>query len=221
MAGTFSPLHQSTVSDPPLNEVYCEQSHVVSRINELTILLVVLDTLTATLGEIKTFNSLLANKRPTVALLNSDGTVANPAYHNTSHDHILLQGELSGGAVFNVNIRGGPPFKGTPGLDWRIYGSKGEIRVTCPRAGLWLDGDIKLEVYHFVTDSVEEVDLQKVLGVDDPGVGLQAPADNVARVYEAFAKGQTDKYLDFEQSLKWASFIDSVYASAGVHIQGN
>lgn len=29
-----------------------------------------------------------------------------------------------------MTLRGGKPFKDTPGLEWRIYGETGEIRVT-------------------------------------------------------------------------------------------
>ena len=45
--------------------------------------------------------------------------------------------------------------------------------------------------------------------------GRGAPADNVARLYEAFATGETDKYLDFKQSLKWADFIQGAYTANG------
>jgi hypothetical protein len=178
----------------------------------------VLDTLTAALGEIKSSNTILKNKRPAIALLDEKMNVVERAHPNTTPDHVLVQGELQGDIPFNFQVRGGLPFKDTPGFDWRIYCQRGEIRVTGGQ--LWLAGGIRVQVFDFVTQTVTEVDLQKWLqdnAKEDVAArnGFDAPVDNVARLYEAFAKGQTDRYLDFKQSLKWAEFIQDAYTTNG------
>ena len=177
--------------------------------------LVVLDTLTATLGGIESYSSVLKNQRPSVALVDSKFSVVDPSFPNSVHDHMFVQGELVGGIPFSFQLRGGPAFKDTPALDWRVYGSKGEIRITSIPGQIWMAGGTHLQVYHFDTEKVEDIDLSKVLDETDPGFGFEAPVDNVARLYNAFAKEDTEKYLDFEKSLHWARFIDNLYEHAG------
>ena len=179
----------------------------------------VLDTLTAALGEIKSSHTVLKNKRPTIALLDSSLNVIEPAAPNTTPEQILVHGELQGDVPFTFQARGGPPFKDTPTFDWRIYCQRGEIRVFGDQQ-LWMAGGIKVQAFDFVTQKVKDVDLDafsKENEKDDVAVrfGLEAPADNVARLYEAFATGETDKYLDFKQSLKWAEFIQDAYTANG------
>ncbi|KIW79985.1 hypothetical protein Z517_06600 [Fonsecaea pedrosoi CBS 271.37] len=178
-----------------------------------------LDTLTAALGEIESHNIVLRNKRPTVALTDSTFNIVEQSYPNSTPDHILVNGVLKGDIPFNFHVRGGLPFKDTPAFDWRIYYTRGEIRITGNEM-LWLGGDIKVQVFDFLANKVEDVDLNQVLQEDVKDdvalkMGLKAPADNVARLYEAFAKGETDKYLDFKQSLKWAHFIEEAYIANG------
>ena len=177
--------------------------------------LAVLDTLTATLGRIESFNSVLKNQRPSVALVDWKFNVVDPSFPNSVHDHIFVQGELVEGIPFTFQMRGGPAFKNTPGLDWRVYGSKGEIRITSMPGHIWMGCGTQVQVYRFDTEKVEDIDLSKVFDETDPGSGFEAPADNVARLYDAFAKGESDKYLDFEKSLQWARFIDDLYENAG------
>lgn len=160
---------------------------------------------------------MLGRQRKTVALLNKDGSINDPAFPATSFDHVMVHGTLSDDIVFNFALRRGLPFKDTPGLDWRIYCLKGEIRLTLPTESLWLAKGVKMEVYRFDSGEVEEVDFQHALGPEDVATtfGLQAPADNVARIYDAFSRGETDRHLDFQRSLKWARFVREMYTSAG------
>ncbi|KIW68655.1 hypothetical protein PV04_04583 [Phialophora macrospora] len=178
-----------------------------------------LDTITAALGDIKSSNTILRNKRPTIPLVDSSSHVVEAAHPNSGPEHIFVQGELKGDIPFSFQVRGGPQFKDTPAFDWRIYCQRGEIRVFGDNQ-LWLAPGVKLQVYDFATQTVNEVDLQKFVEDNDKDdvavrLGLQAPADNVARLYEAFAKGETEKYLDFKQSLKWAEFIQNAYIANG------
>ncbi|OQU94930.1 hypothetical protein CLAIMM_01208 [Cladophialophora immunda] len=153
-----------------------------------------LDTLTAALGEIESQNTLLKNRRPTLALTDSAFNVIEPSYPNGTPEHILIHGVLKGDIPFNFQVRGGPQFKDTPAFDWRIYCTRGEIRVTGNEM-LWLGGGIKVQVYDFVANKVEDVDLSQVLQADVKDdiahrMGLQAPADNVARLYEPLPKAR-------------------------------
>lgn len=74
--------------------------------------------------------TLLANRRTTQVLLGANGEVLDPKRAKTADDTIFLHGVLNGGVPLSMSMRGGEPFKGEPGLDWRIYGDEGEIRVT-------------------------------------------------------------------------------------------
>ena len=177
------------------------------------------DTITAALGEIKTSNTILKNKRPTIALTDNAFNPIEAAHPNSTPEHVFVQGELEGEVPFSFHVRGGPQFKGTPSFDWRIYCQRGEIRVFGHQQ-LWMSGGIKVQVFDFVTNKVEDVDLDQFLkdnNKDDVAVryGLKAPADNVGRLYEAFAKGETHQYLDFKTGLKWAVFIQRVYNANG------
>ena len=178
-----------------------------------------LDTLTASLGEITTSHTILKNKRPTIALTDNAFNVIDPAHANSTPEHILIQGELEGEVPFSFNVRGGQQFKGTPAFDWRIYCQRGEIRIFGDQM-LWVSGGIKFQVYDFAANKVEDVDLDQFLkdnGKDDIAVryGLQAPVDNIARLYEAFVRGETGKYVDFKRGLHWAEFIQDAYTANG------
>lgn len=86
----------------------------------------------AVLGEAKSFDSVLSVQRPTVDVVNPDGSVVAKDHRVTSHDQVLVHGKLESGAVFSINVRGGKQFKDQPSVDWRIYGEKGEIWIKAP-----------------------------------------------------------------------------------------
>ena len=177
----------------------------------------VLDTLTSTLGPLTTSRTLLRNQRPTISLLDEKNSIVDPAHENTTPEHILVQGLISPATdydheiPFSFHLRGGPAFQGQPTFDWHVSLERGEIRISGAES-LWLGGGVKVEVFDYVSQKVEEIDL-KSWGKDggkDIVSGSEwdmAPVDNVARVYEAFAEGRADRYSDFRGSLKWAEFV--------------
>jgi hypothetical protein len=122
---------------------------------------------------------------------------------NTAHDQLLLHGTLASGAVISVHMRGGKPFKDLPGLEWRIYGETGEIRVLGPSAHVQMFGVDSISVHDFAADTVEEVDVGKAAG--DLG--------NVSRVYEAIAEkvakgeGYEGVLSDFGSAVQVHEFI--------------
>jgi predicted dehydrogenase len=171
-----------------------------SSLNSLTDLRVVV------LGEFASVQSILANQRPQVKILRADGSVLEESAKKSAPDHIMLQGTLTSGAVFSATVRGGSPFKDTPGLVWSIYGERGEVKVLGPSAFIELAGTSSIELYDFGKGVVEQIEYKK--GTFDEFGPLSR---NVARVYEATAAGDKSLLCDFEGAVKRHEFIDEVY----------
>ncbi|KAF7586732.1 transcription regulator gal80 [Aspergillus hancockii] len=164
-----------------------------------------LDTVQEVLGEFSSFQSLISNQRPVVAIVQTDGSVIRENVKKTTPDHIMIQGKLKSGAVLSAAIRGGAPFKGSPGLEWRIYGEKGEVRIAGPNGYIEIFGTTRFELHEFNRDKVDTIELKK---------GTFAEMDpinrNVARVYEAIAAGDESVLCDFEEAVKRHEFIDEI-----------
>lgn len=163
--------------------------------------------MTHVLGEFASFTSLLGNQHPVVVIVDN-GKIVEASVEKDTHDHIMLQGTLVSGAVVSFQMRGGKRFKGSPGLVWRIYGEKGEIMITGSSPS-FDEGpnEVVIKVYDNDTDSVEEIELPK-----DPKVNLPSAGRNVARLYDAFAKGE--HYPTFDDAVARHRFIDLVYKSS-------
>ncbi|KAF3801556.1 Dehydrogenase aclE [Colletotrichum gloeosporioides] len=107
-------------------------------------------------------------------------------------DFIAVHGALKGrntveGATLAVRFRNGTPFKGRPGLAWRIVGEKGEVEVESP-AGPYLHSDsydkpIRIRVHDHGRDVVEAVEWEW----EDWQEELPVRARNVGEVYERYA----------------------------------
>jgi len=162
------------------------------------------------LGEFKSVSTLLANRRPTISILAADGTMAEKSFHKTSDDTIFVQGTTTKDAIpVSITMRGGKPFKNTPGLDWRIYGEKGEIRITCMLPMLQYGfPDMKIEVHDFEKNDVEEVPFEEEFA------HFPLPARNVARVYKAFAEGDESVLCSLAEAVERHRFIDEMYKSS-------
>ncbi|KAI9722729.1 MAG: hypothetical protein M1812_001660 [Candelaria pacifica] len=181
----------------------------------------IIDIFTSALGEFTTFNAITAIQRPIVSILGPDKTITETNVKKTTPDQIMLQGSLTSGAVASLHMRGGAPFKDSPALLWRIYCERGEIRLTAPMPFLGLaDKDVKIELHDGNTDKVETVESKpgegdeafKNLEKDVPRYGKHE-AQNIARLYEAFAKGEKDKYVDFEGAVRRHKMLDEMYKS--------
>jgi len=163
------------------------------------------------LGEFATWDALLSNQRTTIDLVDAEGNVVHKDHPKSTHDQIMLHGTLESGAVVSMSLRGDKNFKGQPAMDWRIYGSTGEIRITC--SGMLLQmgyEDEKIEVYDFATDALETVAI-RVPPAEAELERLPMAARNVGRVYEAIAKGETGVLCDFEGAVKRHEFIHEMY----------
>lgn len=148
--------------------------------------------------------SLLANQRHFVTLVKGDGAVISSHHPKTADDHIFVHGKLAkSGVVVSITLRGGKPFKGTPGLVWTIYGEKGEIRVTSSGPFLQIGyPDLAVSIHDFAKDEVTEVEIPEDLEA------LPLPARNIARVYELQAEGVVN--CSFEDAVERHAFLDKV-----------
>lgn len=164
------------------------------------------------LGEPKSFESVLAVQRPTVKIINKDGSTAKKDIKVTSHDQILVHGKLNSGAVFSINVRGGDQFKGESGVDWRIYGEKGEVWVKALNMHMQIFGGTSICHHNFEKDEVEEIDF-----LEEEFNDMYPIHRNVARLYEAVAAADPAAFCTFEHAVKRHRFIDALYKQNGVN----
>ena len=156
--------------------------------------------------------SLVKTTRDTIQITDAAGKVIDPAYELNAPDFIALNGVLSSGVAVSLTIRGGPPFKNTPGLQWHLYGEKGEIRVTSSIAFLsFTSPDLKIEVHDFEKDDVEIVEIK---GREFDGFELGMPSDNVGRAYETIAEGKGN--CAFEDAVERHRFLNSLLKENGL-----
>lgn len=179
-----------------------------------------LDSIMNAIGQLATYSVVLETKRPKTLLRDKPHTY-KPGPNDepvkivgevprTSYDQILLQGHLENGALFSFHMRGGMPFPGTPGLEWRIYGEKGEIRLTTPSANLHFGGPgHTIQLHDPATDKVE--DIQPPQDEHDDA-GLPWPARGPARIYDAFAAGEEGHYPTWEDAVKRHRLVEEMYA---------
>lgn len=152
--------------------------------------------------------------------------VVDKARPNDSPTHIVLNAMLSSGTALTYTLRGdnasSPTIKAPAGgkprmptLDWRIFGTTGQIRVTSydDMVNTWSlnrDADhLKVEVYNAQTDTLTELDV-----VEDEFEKLPETARNMARLYEAFASARAGDdvwYPDFDYGVKKHQLIDAMY----------
>lgn len=160
------------------------------------------------MGEFKTLHSLLANRHPLKDIVdpskNNEVIVKN--IPNNVPDQILLQGLLAtSNAPISLHFRGGKPFPATPGVEWRVQGENGELRLTSPTMSLNVGNPAtKLEFYDAANGTVEVLE-----GVKDEWEELPLPAQNIGRAYEAYRKGEW--YPDFKWGVKRHEIIQKVW----------
>ncbi|KAK8079432.1 hypothetical protein PG997_007250 [Apiospora hydei] len=152
-------------------------------------------------------NALMTVRRPIVKLAKADGTIISDHHPQTAEDTIFINGVLASSVPVQYTLRGGSPFKGVPSLDWRILGTKGELRITA--SGVFLQigyPDQKIEFFDAAADTVAEVPIQT-----DEWDALPMPARNVARVYEGIAGDAEAKKLlcGFEDAVEKHRFLES------------
>lgn len=164
----------------------------------------VLDAVVSALGPLQSYTSLLGKLRPTFPVLNDDGTISQVP--KDTHDQLMITGRLESAALISFHMRGGPPFKDSPGLRWRIYGEKAELSIESPSFALMDGGPVTIKLHDFASDNVEVIEAKvAVPGWEDRPGRSQA----IGSVYEAFATGK--EYPDAEVAMKWHKMIEDMY----------
>ncbi|TVY81618.1 Galactose/lactose metabolism regulatory protein [Lachnellula suecica] len=167
-----------------------------------------IEYITSVLGEITTWNSLLSNRHEFKDIIDpsKDNKIIVKDAPNTVPDQIMLHGLVSpSNAPISIHFRGGKQFPGTPALEWRIQGEKGELRLTSSSFGLNVGTpDTKVELFDEESGIVEEL-VPNSSELDD----LPIPAQNIARLYEAFRKGEW--YPDFEWAVKRHEMLAEIW----------
>jgi predicted dehydrogenase len=108
-------------------------------------------------------------------------------------------------AIVSINLHGGKGIPGVTSTDWRIQGEKGWLRLTSPSLFLNVGSpDAKLELYDTANDKVQELVPDK-----DEWSELPLPAQNIARLFEAYRKGEW--YPDFEHAVKMHGNVEKLW----------
>ncbi|OCL13185.1 NAD-P-binding protein [Glonium stellatum] len=162
-------------------------------------------------GELKSYSSILETKRPQINIidkpLTSPDSKVVSTVTRTSHDQVLLQGHLESGALLTYHLRGGKPFGNEPGLLWRVYGETGEIQVTSSGSSISVGyPDTKIQLHDHASGNVEVVEVES-----DGWEKLPIPAQNIGRLYEAFADGKTAEYPDWEEAVVRHKLVEELY----------
>ncbi|KAH6860355.1 NAD-binding Rossmann fold oxidoreductase family protein [Alternaria alternata] len=164
------------------------------------------------LGGLEELSALLTTRWPEIKYLHGDGSFDRMIKRETP-DHVLLQGTLkNNSAPISMAARNGKGFKDSPNIVWRIFGTKGEIRLTsAAMLSLALDGE-KIEVFDHETDTVEVVNVEYAEVVKD----LSPFAKNIGMLYEGFVKGWgvEEGFVDFEQAVGMHTIIDCMEKSS-------
>jgi predicted dehydrogenase len=166
-------------------------------------------TVCAVIGQFRNFESLLAVRRTRMDIV--DGAAGNQvvqhAAPNNVPDQIMLHGNAEvDNAVHSLMWHGGPAFPDTPALTWRIIGEKGELLVTSSDSQSFNIGpEIPKARYHKLGSS----EVEDVVPEEDEFDKLPIPARNIARVYDAFRKGEW--FPDFDHGLKRHRMIDRMW----------
>ncbi|KAF7171421.1 hypothetical protein CNMCM6106_005798 [Aspergillus hiratsukae] len=167
-----------------------------------------LETVNSVLGEFKAFTSSCAISRPELDIVDyaDGGRVIEKSVHNTVPDQILMHGTTeTSNAFVTINLYAGKEMPGLPRLDWRIQGEKGWLRVTSPMLFLNVGTpETKLELYSTESGQVEEVKVDK-----EEWDALPIPAQNIARLYEAYRKGEW--YPTFDWAVRRHELIDGMW----------
>ena len=165
------------------------------------------------LGNFEVVQSILKVQDKTALTLDDMHNVVDPAYPVTAPDTMFIQGVLENGGVASIALRSVRTSVDNCGFRWIITGTKGEIKVTTapgvlaflPPGGSHMrlrKWGSEAEVVDYGTDEGDHI-----RKIPPPGI-------NVARMWEAFAKGEEDGYAAIEESLKTHELLEEIHRDA-------
>jgi len=171
---------------------------------------VVFDTIQSVIGEVQDIDTRLQLQRPEVKLRDPQtGNIVGTATSNVPDliiaTGVIQQSEIaSKGAAFSIRFRRGQPFKGEPALTWHINSEKGEIRLIMPGGvsigALGYSEPVVIDVHEFATDQVRRVEWKWPAWQEEANIPIVSRS--IAALYEAYADGQTESYVNFEGALR-------------------
>ncbi|KAJ4207663.1 hypothetical protein NW759_013893 [Fusarium solani] len=158
------------------------------------------------LGDVYDIRSRLQLQRPKVRLASKTGaviaTVESDVPDLVSVTALLKPSQyVESGATVVMTFQKGQPFPGDPCLTWTISGEKGELKFiaqggTTPRT--MASGDVKIVLHDFSTGEISDIPWAWEPWRQE----LPVAARGVAGIYEAYARGDSMGYCDFEHGLK-------------------
>lgn len=164
-------------------------------------------------GNFEIIQSVLKVQDKLALTVDDKNSVVDPAYPVTAPDTIFIQGVLEKGALASLVLRSVRTAVDDCGFRWIITGTKGEIELTT-----------KPGVMAFLPPGTSQIRVRKwgseayVVDYDtDEGEHISKippPGINVARVWEAFAKGDEDGYASIEESLKIHELLEKIHQDA-------
>jgi predicted dehydrogenase len=141
--------------------------------------------------------SVIKAQYPRINIVDAAENTIVHDHPKTAPDHAFVQGILQSGAVASLSFRTVNFTVDGVGIRWLISGTEGEIEVTTPEM-LWQlrkpGWTLKLK-----KGNGEAKDME--LGLPDENYPGSFLGINTARLYEAYANQETDKYADFEDDL--------------------
>jgi predicted dehydrogenase len=160
------------------------------------------DSVSYTLGELKSISATLSTQQKEVAVKNSAGDTTQTIKRTTA-DHVTVSGLFENGAHSSAIVLGRGPVKGEPALVWQIEGDKGVIDVRSDIAfGISMSGEVKIRLQDNASGDFKYIEFTE----DQPG-----PPGNIGRLYEAFADGQ--HFPDWKWAVKRHAWVDALYES--------
>lgn len=152
------------------------------------------------LGDFKDIQSTFKTQNNKTKLVDYEGNIIQENFDITAPDTILLQGVLESGAVASLTMRTCTEPVDNTGFRWIISGTKGELELTSdPGIFHWGPTGLKLKLREFGGEA-KEIDFNP--GETEHLSQMSYSGQNVARVYEAFAKGEEDGYATLDDALK-------------------
>jgi len=109
--------------------------------------------------------------------------------------------------VFSFHLRAGDRFINDSGSVWKIYGTKGELRMEFASAGPQIGAATSIRFSNAEKGEIENI------GIDEGGsewTDLPTQGQNIGRLYEAYAAGEP--YGDFDLAVKRHELIDEFWA---------
>ncbi|KAK6429983.1 hypothetical protein LTR95_013865 [Oleoguttula sp. CCFEE 5521] len=158
-----------------------------------------------TLGELSSFDSMLGIAYPEIGIFDpKDPTKSIQRTIKTdTPDQIFLQGQLASDALLTFHMEGGEPFPGEPALRWHIVGETGELLKYSDR----VQGDKS----GFLSDKPQSVPVTELEVPKDALSKVRGVAENVGRLYEAFADGEEGMYADWEVGLRRHELMEEMF----------